>query len=169
MTETAPQRANTFRAWLDALSDWQFTGTMYLLRWVVILPLALVLSPISSPHDTFQAEGTPWHFLIPFLFVAPTLETLIECSMTYWLMYGVLKRPRRSPWPFVIASATLMVLLHPIQPVVVVMAFTTGAFLAYVYDHFAPRSHLKAFLHTAVFHGGINAVGWTMMLFGTLT
>ena len=29
--------------------------------------------------------------------------------------------------------------------------------------HFAAQSHLKAFLHTAVFHAGINLVGWTLL------
>ena len=56
-----------------------------------------------------------------------------------------------------------MVVLHPLLPMVIVMASITGAFLAYVYIHFAPMSLGKAFLHTAVFHSAINAVGWTMI------
>jgi len=164
MNETTPTRISSFFAWLNALADWQFTATLYLLRWAVILPLAALLSPFASSADMFQAEGSPWRYLIPFLMVAPTLETVIECSLPYLVMYRVLKLPRRSPWPFVVISAALMVLLHPITPMVVVMAFITGAFLGYVYAHFAPQSDLKAFLHTAVFHAAINIVGFTMLL-----
>jgi hypothetical protein len=97
---------------------------------------------------------------------APTLETLIECTAPYWFMDRVLKLERRSPWPFVIVSALIMVLLHPLTPIVILMAFITGCFLAYVYAHFAPRSQWKAFLHAALFHAAINLVGWTMLLVG---
>ena len=123
-----------------------------------------VLSPLSTAADSFQADGDPWRYLLPFLVVAPTLETLIECGLPYWVMRRWLKVPTHSPWPFVSVSALVMVVLHPLTPVVIVMAFITGSFLAYVYAHFAPSSHAKAFLHTAVFHAGINLVGWTMLM-----
>ena len=164
MQPTSSSRVSSFLAWLDTLSDWRFTGTLYLLRWAVILPLALLLTPLATAADPFRAEGDPWGYLLPFLIVAPTLETLIECSLPYWIMHRWLQVPTHSPWPFVSVSAMVMVLLHPLTPVVVVMAFITGSFLAYVYAHFAPRNHAKAFLHTAVFHAGINGVGWTMLL-----
>ena len=164
MPPTTPSRASAFLAWLEALSDWQFSGALYLLRWAIVLPLGLILSPLSSSADTFQPEGNPWRYLIPFLVVAPAIETLIECSVPYWVMYGMLNRQRRSPAPFVVVSASIMVLLHPLTPVVMAMAFITGAFLAYVYFHFAAQGHLKAFFHTAVFHSAINVIGWTMIL-----
>ena len=163
MQETTPTRNSSFVSWLNGLPDWRFTATLYLLRWAIILPLAIILSPLNSHAEAFQAKGSPWSYLIPFLIVAPVMETLIECSLPYLVMYGVLRFPRRSPWPFIFVSAALMVLLHPITPHVVAFAFITGAFLAYVYDHFALESHFKAFLHTAVFHAAINMVGWSMM------
>jgi hypothetical protein len=155
---------SSFMAWLDSLSDWRFTGTLYLIRWAIVVPLSLLLSPLATSADAFQADGNPWAYLIPFLVVAPALETLAECSLPYWLMYRVLKLRRQSDWPFVVVAATIMVLLHPLTPVVVVMAFITGAFLGYVYAHFARYSQGKAFLHTATFHAAINAVGWVMLL-----
>jgi hypothetical protein len=164
MQYPAPSRKSSFFAWLHSLPDWRFTATLYLLRWAVIVPLALILSPFSTSADAFRAEGNPWLYVIPFLVVAPMLETLIECSLPYWLMYGVMNVERRSPLRFVVVSAVLMVLLHPFTPIVMTMAFITGAFLAYVYYHFAGRSQVVAFLHTAIFHSAINLVGWTALL-----
>lgn len=69
-------------------------------------------------------------------------------------------------WPFVVVSAAAMVLLHPLTPVVITFAFITGLFLAYVYEHFAPRSQFKAFFHTATFHAAINLVGWIAIFVG---
>jgi hypothetical protein len=169
MHDAKPSRASSFGGWLNALPDWQFTATLYLLRWAVILPLAIILSPFSSPTDEFEAHGSPLSYLIPFLVAAPVIETLIECSVPYLVMHGVLRLPRRSPWPFVLVSAVLMVVLHPITPNVVVFAFVTGGFLAYVYAHFAAQSQLKAILHTAVYHAAINLVGWTMMFMAATT
>jgi hypothetical protein len=163
MAKPATIHAPPFFARINALPDWQFTGTLYLLRWAVLLPLTLALWPFSSRGDAFHGEGDPSGYLIPFLIVAPTLETLIECSLPYWVMHRLLGWNRRTPWPFVVVSAMLMVLLHPLTPIVITFAFVTGSFLAYVYAHFAPQSHVQAFLHTAVFHAGINIIGWTMM------
>jgi hypothetical protein len=168
MNATAPGRLASFGAWLNSLPDWKFTATLFALRWLIILPLAALLSPWTSDADAFRAEGGPWRYLIPFLVVAPTLETLIECTLPYWLLHGWLKLSRRSVWPFVVVSATVMVLLHPLTPMVAVMAFITGAFLAYVYAHFAPQGGVKAFLHTAVFHAAINLVGFTMILISAM-
>jgi hypothetical protein len=158
-----PARSSESSLWnrLNALRDWQFTLVLYLLRWAIILPLGFFLTPLGTSADTFQSTGDPWGYLLPFLVVAPTLETLIECTLPYAAMYRLLKLRRRSPWPFVVVSATAMVLLHPLKPLVIVFAFITGSFLAFVYQHFAPRSHLTAFFHTAIFHAGINIVGWT--------
>jgi len=165
---TIGTHASSFFRWLDGLPDWQFTATLYLLRWAIILPLAFLLSPITTSADEFQAEGDAWRYLIPFLLVAPTLETLIECSLPYWVINRLLRIKRGTPWPFVFISALLMVLLHPLTPFVMVMAFITGSFLAYVYFHFAVQGHFKAFLHTATFHAAINLVGWMMLLIGSV-
>jgi hypothetical protein len=169
MDQPEQSRTSSFFAWLNGLPDWQFTATLYLLRWAIIWPLALVLSPLATSADEFHGEGDPWGYLIPFLVLAPTLETFIECAAPYWVMYRVLKWPRRSPWPFVVVSGTVMVLFHPLTPVVMAFAFVTGSFLAYVYVHFAPQSQIKAFLHTAVFHAAINVVGWTAILIHSMT
>jgi hypothetical protein len=159
--------ASRFFEWLGKVPDWRFTGTLYLLRWAIVVPLGWMLSPFITDADTFQFEGNVWTYLLPFLIVAPTLETLIECSLPHWIMYRLLKINRQSPWPFVFVSAALMVVLHPWQPIVILMASITGSFLAYVYFHFAALSGFKAFLHTAVFHAGINLVGWTLLLMST--
>lgn len=156
-------RVSHFLEWLETRPDWQFTGTLYLVRWAIVLPLGWMLSPFITNAGTYQFEGDVWGYLFPFLVVAPTLETLIECSLPHWIMYRVLKVNRRSSWRFVFVSAMLMVVLHPLQPIVILMAFITGSFLAYVYFHFAKESHLRAFLHTAVFHAGINLVGWMLL------
>jgi len=157
-----------FSNWLHALPAWKFSGALYLLRWAVILPLSYILSRTVSvpPEAVFQFEGNPWYYLIPFLFVAPLLETLLECSLPHWIMYGLLKLQKKSPWPFVVVSALVMVSAHPLVIPTVVFAFVTGAFLAYVYHRFATESRGKAILHTAVFHAGINIVGWSMLMWG---
>jgi hypothetical protein len=164
MEESSSNCTSSVLAWVNGLADWRFTGFLYLLRWAIILPLSLALRPLISPEATFQGGGDPWGYLIPFLIVAPTLETLIECTLPYWVLHRVFRWKRRTPWPFVVVSALAMVVLHPLLPVVIVMAFVTGSFLAYVYAHFAQQSHAKAFLHTAVFHAAINLVGWTILM-----
>jgi hypothetical protein len=153
-----------FSNWLHQLPDWQFTGMLYLLRWLVVVPLSWLLAPLGSPDDVLEFEGSLLGIAISFLIVAPVLETLLECTLPYLLIHGLLKTERHSPWPFVIVSALAMVVLHPLTPRVITFAFITGAFLAYVYYRFAAEDHRKAFLHTAVFHAGINIVGWTMIV-----
>lgn len=164
MQPTVRAHISTFAGWLNRQPGWRFTATLYLLRWAVVVPLAFLLSPFASSADQFQASGDPWRYLIPFLVVAPVFETLIECSLPYWVLNRWLHVELRSPWRFVFVSAMAMVLLHPLTPAVVVMAFVTGAFLAYVYFHFAPHGFATAFTHTATFHAAINLVGWTMIL-----
>lgn len=168
MADKSSSKLSQFLTWLNILPAWQFTGTLYFLRWLVIVPVALVLSPFTSSDAEFHGSGDPWQYFLPFLVVAPTLETLIECTLPYWVLSNVLNVRREPYWPFVFVSATAMVVLHPLLPTVIVFAFITGAFLAYVYAHFAPQSHFKAFLHTAVFHAGINLVGWTIILVQSL-
>jgi hypothetical protein len=159
-----PTSAHRFsiRGWLNGLRDWQFTLALYLLRFAIVLPLGLLLSPFSTSADRFHLTTLdPWYYLLPFVLYAPTLETLIECTLPYSVMYILLKFRPRSPWPFVVAAAMMMVVLHPLTPIVITFAFITGSFLGFVYGHFAHQSQLKAFFHTAIFHAGINIVGWT--------
>ena len=165
--EISPQPTRSpFFIWLDGLSDQRFTLFLYLLRWTIVVPLGWFLSPFATSADTFKMPSAdPWSLLVPFLILAPILEALLECTLPYTLMYRLRGRQPQSPWPFVVLAAFAMVALHPLTPVVIVFAFITGAFLAYVYGHFAPQSQLKAFLHTAAFHAGINIVGWTGILF----
>jgi hypothetical protein len=164
-TESAPTgRRSGFCRWLHALPGWQFTGVLYLLRWAVILPLAWILSPFASAESFGEFPGNPWSYLFPFLVVAPVLETLIECSLLFWILHRVLKLSTKSPWPFVVVSGLAMVVAHPLVMPTIVFAFITVAFLAYVYFQFAPESHGKAFLHTTVFHAGINLTGWSMLM-----
>jgi hypothetical protein len=163
-TSTSPRRP-AFFIWLDGLSDPRFTLALYLLRWAIVLPLGWLLSPFGTSSDTFKMSSPdPWFYLIPFIVVAPTLETFLECTLPYSLMYKRRGRRPWSPWPFVVFGALAMVALHPLTPLVMIFACITGAFLAYVYGHFAPQSQLKAFLHTALFHAAINIVGWTGIL-----
>jgi hypothetical protein len=165
METSAPRRRSAFFIWLDGLSDQRFTLTLYLLRWAIVLPLSWLLSPFVTSADMFKMSSPdPWFYLIPFIVVAPAIETLLECTVPYSLMYKLRGRRPRSPWPFVVFAALAMVALHPLTPVVMVFAFITGAFLAYVYRHFASQSQLKAFLHTAAFHAAINIVGWIGIL-----
>src|SRR6187549_1501475 len=102
MTETsAATDAPSLRKRPDALADWQFTLVFYLLRWAIVLPLGWLLSPFSAPADRFQLSfPDPWSYLLPFLIVAPTLETLLECTLPYSLMYKLRGRRPQSPWPF---------------------------------------------------------------------
>jgi len=169
IAEPTPSRISLYLTWLNGLPEWRFSGTLYLLRWVVVLPMGVLLSPLATSADEFHAKGDPWRYLIPFLVAAPTLETLIECTLPNWLMYGALKMQRQTAWPFVFVSAMVMVILHPLTPAVIVFAFITGSFLAYVYAHFAPQSQFKAFLHTAMFHAAINVVGWFGILIHSMT
>jgi CAAX prenyl protease-like protein len=165
MATSTPVSRSAFFVWLDGLSDQRFTVTLYLLRWVIVLPLGWLLSPLATSADTFKVSSAdPWSLLLPFLVVAPVLETLFECTVPYTLMHKLRGRQPQSPWPFVVMAALAMVVLHPLTPIVMTFAFITGAFLAYAYGHFASQSQLKAFLHTAVFHAGINIVGWTGIL-----
>lgn len=165
MANGSNSKISSFLNWLNGLPDWRFTGTLYLLRWLIVVPLAFALWPFGSQERAFHGTFTPWEYLLPFLVLAPTIETLIECTLPYCILCHLLKVQRRPHWPFVFIAAMMMVVLHPLYLTVVVFAFITGLFLAYVYAHFAPQSQRKAFLHTAVFHSCINLVGWSMILY----
>ncbi len=165
MIET-PTSTNTpsLRNRLDALQDWQFTLVLYLLRWAIILPLSALLSPLATSADSLRpANFDPLSFFFSLVLIDPAVETLIECTVPYWVMCAILGRRPRSTWPFVILSTLVMVALHAMTPLVILFTSITGSFLAFVYGHFASKSQWKAFLHTTAFHAGINIVGWTGM------
>src|SRR5215212_1996507 len=95
----------SIRDWLNGLRDWQFTLALYLFRWAIVLPLAFVLPPFSTSADRFHLTNTdPWYYLLPFVVYAPILETMIECTLPYSVMYKLLKFRPRSSWPFVVAA-----------------------------------------------------------------
>lgn len=101
--------------------------------------------------------------------ISPLLETLFECSLPFFvlsLLYRKKGKLPARPWLFVIISALLMVLLHP-MPAAVVPSFVTGFFLAYCYGHFASRGFGYAVMYTTAFHAAINIVGWTMIVSGS--
>jgi hypothetical protein len=163
MNRPASSDESTILSWLNGLPDVLFTVTLYLIRWAIVLPLSLLLSPVATSADRAQTAGDPLLSLAGFLIFAPVLETLIECALPYWIMRRIFGWSRRSFMPFVLVSACVMVILHPLSHIVSTFAFITGSFLAYVYAHFAPGSQWKAFVHTAAFHAAINAVGWMMI------
>ncbi len=99
------------------------------------------------------------------LFIAPVLETLLECAAPYWIMrkLGYIPTGRRA-WGFIAIGGVLMLLLHSgAWPAAVLPSFVTGGFLAYAYGHFAPVGFAQAFVHTSVFHAGINLVGCVLI------
>lgn len=159
--------------WLDARKAWQFLCLLYLTRWVALIPV-IVLGRFVFTGAQRQAalapeqwsQGSALGLFLGLVIVPPLLETLLECSLPYWLMkkLGIGHSPGRA-WKFVFVSACLMMVLHPMLAALL-PAFVTGAFLAYCYAHFAPAGIPKAILATAAFHGGINLVGWTALVFG---
>src|SRR5689334_20307160 len=109
METLSPHSRWPFFVWLDGLSDQRFTLFLYLLRWAIVVPLSQLLSPFVTSVDTFKlTTGTPSTLLLPFLVLAPTLETLLECTLPYSIMYKLRGRQPESPWPFVVLSAFAM-------------------------------------------------------------
>ena len=161
--------------WLDRRNDWQFVLILYVARWIVLSPI-IMARHFTSPGAQESAAGasqlsqmSPLVLLLLMVVMSPLLETLIECSLPYFIISRLRRvRGRMSarPWGFELASAILMALFHPMLPALA-PSFITGAFLAYCYGHFAARNVGQAILATTVFHGGINIVGWAMMLFAT--
>lgn len=148
---------------VDQLPPWQFTATLWVTRWPIVLPAAWLSSVLfpSSSSDVQLNGVTAFGALV----IAPVLETAIECALPYWAMnkLGAIKSSQR-PWGFIAVSAALMALLHlAAWPAAILPSLITGAFLAYVYAHFAPTNLRQAFLHTVIFHAAINVVGLTLM------
>ena len=160
-------------AFLDRRSAGQFVAILYAARWIALAPV-MVLSHFlltegqkhaSAMPDQWR-DGSPLGLFLGLVVVPPILETLLECSLPYWVFSKVRdylhNRPKRC-WGFIVTSAFIMVLLHPMLGAIL-PSFITGAFLAYCYAHFAPSGVLKAILATSIFHAAINLVGWTMLM-----
>ena len=150
---------------LDGLSPWAFTGSLYLARWVIIVPIGYALGQLGVSDSKPAFDGSALVLLFGFIFLGPLLETVLECAVPYWLMLKVRKiRAGRRPWGFVVVSATIMALLHiGAWPSAILPSLVTGGFLAYTYGHFAVRGAGPAILHTWVFHAAINIVGWLLI------
>ncbi len=167
------RRLNRLLDWLDSKSGWPFVAILYIARWLVLLPVSAVTHFALSDADLAAAsipdewkDGTAIGLFVGLVVVPPLLETLLVCSLPYWIVSWVRGYRQRRPhrcWVFVAISACGMVALHPI-PAAVPATLVTGVFLAYCYAHFAATSTWKAIVATWVFHGGINLVGWTMLM-----
>lgn len=142
--------------------DWVFTGGLWVLRWCVILPINW-LQPHESGGSEISLRGNFVGAFFLLVLIAPLLETLIECSLPYW----ILSRFSDPVWPpvFIIVSASIMAVLHLVSPIAVYNALVTGAFIAGVFALAARRGQGNGFVHAVVFHGGINLVGWILLLF----
>jgi len=159
--------------WIDGRPPWQFVAILYGARWVALAPI-MALSHFVFAESQKSAASTPeeWSqgsavgLFLGLVLIPPLLETLVECSLPYWIISSVrdyrTNRPKRC-WGFVAVSACVMAVLHPMLAALL-PALITGAFLAYCYAHFAPSGIWKAILATTVFHGAINMVGWTMLV-----
>jgi hypothetical protein len=159
--------------WIDATPPWQFVAILYGARWIALAPTMVIAhfvftrsqnSAASMPEE--WTHGSPVGLFLGLVVIPPLLETLVECSLPYWIISRVrnyrVNRPKRC-WGFVVVSACVMAVLHP-MPAALLPALITGAFLAYCYSHFAPTGISKAILATTVFHGAINMVGWTIIV-----
>jgi len=159
--------------WLDQRNPFQFVGILYIARWVALVPV-LAIEHFALTEAQRAAASVPESLKevpLPALFisvvvVAPLVETLLECSLPYLILSRIRdyarSRPRRC-WGFVVISACVMVVLHPVLGALL-PALVTGAFLAYCYAHFAATNAWKAIFATAVFHAAINLVGWAMLV-----
>ena len=161
--------------WLDQRKPSQFVAILYALRWFALAPV-MVLTPLifneaqrtraSMPDDMLRMDAGV--LLVFMVFIGPFLETLVECTVPYFIISRIRdyrsNRPVRC-WGFVATSACVMALGHPMLAALL-PSLITGAFLAYCYAHFAEKSAGQAILATTVFHGAINIVGWTFIMIG---
>ena len=161
---------------LDSRASWQFFCILYVVRWILLLPYYVIAEGFIFKDDAVWADMSakfsrinPALLFAVIVVVSPLLETLFECSMPFSIL-SFLHRKKgklaRRPWLFIVISALLMLLLHPVLAATV-PAFVSGVFLAYCYAHFAPRGFRYALMYTTAFHGAVNIVGWTMIVFGS--
>jgi len=150
---------------LEQQRDGVFWLVLYLVRWPVIIPVGyvqgLLASGVVGASDAWRPGVGGGALLVPIV-VPPIVETLIECTLPYWILKRLGKIGPARPWTFILISASIMALLH--FPVAVPGGFVTGMFLAYGYGHFATRGHAAAFAYTALYHAAINAVGVSLYL-----
>jgi hypothetical protein len=176
-TRTARVMHPRWLDWIDRRSPVRFTLLLYALRWVVLLPVMMliqIVGPGASSEAMFEmlAGQDLLELFLGLIVEAPLSETLVECSLPYLALRFLLRERRmdsRRPWIFVATSALVMVCLHPIEWQTVVLTAITGTFLGYTYGHFAPHGHVRAFLVTAAFHAAINLVGFSMIAYSKWT
>lgn len=159
--------------WLDSKSEWQFVGIIYIVRWCLLVPYMIASKFLFTDPQISEAslsklqEMNPIMLFAGIVIISPLLETLLECSLPFFIISVIHRKkgelPAR-PWLFIIISALLMVLLHPMLAAIL-PSLITGLFLAYCYAHFANRNFGSALLHTTAFHAAINIVGWSMIVF----
>ena len=158
--------------WLDHRKRWQFVAVLYVVRGALITAI-MAIEHLCFPGDqqsVAQASElsklNPGVLLVLLVIMSPLIETLLECSLPYFIFSRMRNyrqsRPTR-PWGFVVVSACVMALLHPMLSALA-PSLVTGTFLGYCYAHFAARNAGQAILATSVFHGAINMVGWIMIL-----
>ena len=163
--------------WLDRLDSrpsWQFLGILYIARWALIILYMIAVESIVADERVWVNLSSKLSHINPALLfllivvISPLFETLLECSLPFFLLsfyYRKKEKPSVRPWLFIIISAVAMTLLH-LVPSIILPAFISGVFLAYCYAYFAPRGFGYAVTYTTAFHGAINIVGWTMIVFG---
>lgn len=166
-------RISRWLDWLDSRAAWQFLGILYIVRWWFIVPYMIAEKFLFTDAQISAASLPELSGISPVILFAiivildPLLETLVECSLPF-LALSLIHRKKGKlsarPWLFVILSAMLMVILHPMLAAVV-PSFVTGLFLAYCYGHFAVRNFGSALMYTTAFHAAINIVGWSMIVF----
>lgn len=158
--------------WLDSRSSWQFLSILYTVRWIVIVPYMIAArflftdAQLSAADVSKLSDIEPALLFATIVIIGPLLETLVECSLPFLLLSYLQRnkgKPAARPWLFVVISALLMVVFHPMLAAIV-PSFITGVFLAYCYAHFASRGFGCVLLCTTGFHGAINVVGWTMIV-----
>jgi hypothetical protein len=151
---------------LDDLSPWVFTGSLYLARWIIVVPVGFVLGYLRVPSSNMAFDASAFVLLFGFIVLAPLLETVLHCVVPYWLMTKMPAIPvGKRAWGFVAVSAMVMALLHiAAGPAAFLPSLITGGFLAYTYGHFMVHHARLAILHTWAFHAGINIVGWALIV-----
>lgn len=155
---------------LDAQQPWRFLLVLYFLRWLILLPAA-ALSGWLFPGESdtlFQDLGALQigTLALSMLILNPCFETLVECTLPYWILNKI-RAPSGRPWVFIFVSAALMAVLHQTLPALI-PSLITGLFLAYTYGHFAAQNQVKATLLTVLFHACINLVGFLLLIFNLI-
>jgi len=162
---------------LDSRAAWQFLGILYIARWALIIPYMIAGRFLFTEGQLSAASASKLSGINPVLLfsnivvLGPLLETLFECSLPFYILSLIHKQKGKLPkhsWSFVIISAMLMVLSHPMLAAII-PSFITGFCLAYCYAHFAFRGFGYAIMYTAGFHAAINIIGWTLIVFGSNT